>query len=417
MAGTARADRRAFRILWIGQFAAVGGLTVVVPLLPFYLAGLGLPDGEVAWWTAVSLAAPAVAQFVTAPLWGQSGDRHGHKAMVLRAHVGLALAVGLMALADTPEQFLACRLLQGACGGVVGATATYASTLAAPHHRGRVLGSLVSATGAGSLLGPLAGSLLVGRFGFAALFGCVAALLGVAAVLALILLPHRRTAPTDAHEARSQPTLRKVTSQIVAHPRTRTLILAGVLGQAAIYALVVAFAPQVAHITTSLSSATAWVGALQAATWAASLAGGPWWGIRNDRTAPPTSFAIAAACCAGAVALQGLPTSPELLVPLRIVQGFCFAALAQSVLHVVCHVVAEQARGTALGVANSLLDAGQVCGPLLGALAVNLLPRPGTFAAIAALLIAGASLAALGMRRPRDLHPPRAALAVPACPR
>ncbi|MEQ4724077.1 MFS transporter [Nonomuraea sp. B19D2] len=413
--GMARsADRRAFRILWFGQFAAVAGLTVVVPLLPFYLAGFGLPDGEVAWWTGVSLAAPAVAQLVTAPLWGMVGDRYGHKAMVVRAHAGLALAVGLMALADTPAEFLTCRLLQGACGGVVGATATYASTVVAPHRRGRALGSLFGATGAGSLLGPLAGSLLADRFGFDALFGGVAGLLFVAAVLALALLPRRTAGRPEATAEVERPALRDVLGRILGDPRSRALILAGLLGQAAVFALVVVFAPQVERITGSVSSATVWVGALQAATWAASLAGGPWWGIRNDRKVAPVSFAIAATCCAVAVALQGLPTSPELLVPLRIVQGFCFAALAQSVLHVVCHVVPEQARGTALGTANGLLDVGQVCGPLLGALAVGLLPPSATFAAIGSLLIAAAGLAALGARRRQAHHRPRAAYAVAA---
>lgn len=411
------ADRRAFRILWFGQFAATAGLTVVVPLLPFYLAGFGLPDGDVAWWTGVSLAAPAVAQLVTAPLWGMIGDRYGHKAMVVRAHAGLALAVGLMALAGTPAEFLACRILQGACGGVVGATASYASTLTAAHRRGRALGSLFGAIGAGSLLGPLVGSLLADRFGYGALFGSVAALLVVAAALALTALPRRETGPLEPYEpsqASERSSLRQVLRRIAADPRSRALVLAGLLGQAAVYALVVVFAPQVEHITASVSSATVWVGALQAATWAASLAGGPWWGLRNDRKAAPVSFATAAAGCALAVGLQGLPTSPELLLPLRIGQGFCFAALAQSVLHVVCQAVPAQARGTALGTTNGLLDAGQVCGPPLGALAACLLPPSATFAAIGALLIAAAGLAALGTRQ-RPAHPrPRAAGAAPA---
>ncbi|MPY81350.1 MAG: MFS transporter, partial [Actinophytocola sp.] len=72
--------RRAYSVLWFGQFAAVGGLTVVVPLLPFYLAGLGLRPDEVAWWTGLALTAPAVMQTLTAPLWGMIGDRYGHKA-------------------------------------------------------------------------------------------------------------------------------------------------------------------------------------------------------------------------------------------------------------------------------------------------------------------------------------------------
>ncbi|TJZ54178.1 multidrug efflux MFS transporter [Streptomyces piniterrae] len=416
-AATSRAaDRRAFQILWFGQFAAIAGLTVVVPLLPFYLAGLGLPAGEVAWWAGVSLAAPAVTNLISAPLWGMVGDRYGHKAMVVRAHAGLAVAVGLMALADTPGEFLVCRLLQGACGGVVGPTATYASTLAAPHRRGRVLGSLFGATGAGCLLGPLVGSMLAGRFGYGALFACVAGLLLVAALLALSMLPHRRTVPRHRPEAGERPTLREVLRRIAAHPLGRTLVLAGMLGQAAVFALVIVFAPQVERITVSVSSATVWVGVLQATMWAACLIGGPWWGRRNDRGGAPVSFAIAAACCALAVALQGLPTVPEFLVPLRIVQGFCFAALAQSVLYVVCQIMPEQARGTALGTTTGLLDIGQVCGPLFGALVTGLLPLSGTFVAIGTLLVAASGLALLGARPRRAHSRPPATPVVPALP-
>jgi MFS transporter, DHA1 family, staphyloferrin B biosynthesis exporter len=392
--------RRAYAILWFGQFTSVAGLTVVVPLLPFYLADLGLPAGAIPWWTGVALAAPAAAQLVTAPLWGVVGDRYGHKAMVVRAHAGLALAVGLMALADTPGEFLACRLLQGACGGVVSATTTYASSLAAAGRRGRALGGLFGATGAGCLLGPLVGSMLAGRFGFDALFGCVAALLVASTLLALALPPHPAPRQAPPHH----PTLRGVVGQLVRHRHSRHLLLAGLIGQAASYALVVAFAPRVASITDSIASATVWVGGLQAATWAASLLGAPWWGWRNDRRPAHTGFAVAAVCCGLAVASQALPTTPELLLPLRFAQGFCFAALAQSVLHVICAATPEQVRGTALGTTSGLLDLGQVSGPFLGALAASALPAPGAFAAIGALFGVSAGFAILSRR---NIHHPR----------
>jgi MFS transporter, DHA1 family, staphyloferrin B biosynthesis exporter len=393
-------DRRAFAILWFGQFTSVAGLTVVVPLLPLYLAGLGLPGAAIPWWTGVLLAAPAATQLVTAPLWGMVGDRYGHKTTVVRAHAGLAVAVGLMALADTPGEFLACRLLQGACGGVVSASTTYASSLAATGRHGRALGGLFSATGAGCLLGPLAGSVLAGRFGFGALFGCVAALLLASTVLTLTLLPHPKPQPWSQWTAIRRPTPGNAVTNLLHQRRTRYLLLAGLAGQAASYALVVVFAPRVERITDSIAAATVWVGGLQAATWAASLLGAPWWGWRNDRRPAHRGFAVAAACCGLAVALQALPTTPEMLLPLRFAQGFCFAALAQSVLHVVYAASPGTMRGTTLGTSNGLLDLGQVMGPFLGALAASMLPTPGAFAAIGVLLGVAAGLAVLSSRQP-----------------
>jgi MFS family permease len=394
--------RRGFVVLWLGQFAAVAGLTVVVPLLPFYLAGLGVPEHDLPWWTGLSLAAPAVTQMITAPLWGIVGDRYGRKAMVVRAHAGLALAVGLMALADGPGEFLGYRLLQGACGGVVAATATFASSLAPAERRGRALGGLFGAVAAGSLVGPLAGSLLATGYGYGALFGGIAALLALSSLSALVLLrePAERSRRVGAPQA-GGPTLRAAAGHLLRSPRSRHLLLAGVAGQAAVYALLVLFAPRVGQITGSVAAATVWVGALQAVTWAASLVGGPWWGHRNDRYRPELGFAMAAAGCALAVALQAVPTTAAGLLPLRVAQGFCFAALVPSVQHVVSRLVAERARGAGLGVAQALLDLGQVVGPLLGALAAALLPVPAAFAAVGALFGLAAALALFSARAAR----------------
>jgi len=391
-----KARRRAFAVLWTGQFAATAGLTVVVPFMPLYLGGLGVAPSDVLWWTAVSIAAPAITHLVSAPLWGLVGDRHGPKAMVVRAHAGLGLAVALMALARTPEVFLLCRLLQGACGGVVGATSTYASSLAAAHRRGRAFGGLFGATAAGALVGPLVGGLLAGELGFGVVFAGVAALLMVSGVVALAVLPEPARGERS-HDAFGR-SLAQVGATLLQVAHGRNLVLAGLAAQAAVFALVVVFATQVERITGSIGAAIVWVGVLQAVTWAASLAGGPWWGRRNDRRPAQRAFALAAACCGLVVALQAVPASPETLLPLRIAQGFCFAALAQSVLYVVAGLLAEPLRGTGLGLATGVLDLGQVVGPLFGAAAAALLPVPATFAAIGALL-GGAALLALRSER------------------
>lgn len=395
----ARALRRDFAALWLGQFVAVAGLTVVVPLLPFYLAELGTSPQHVPWWTGVSLAAPAVVQVLAGPLWGWVGDRCGRKVMVVRALAGLALSLGLMALATTPAQFLASRLLQGACGGVVAASATFASSLAAPGGRGRALGGLFSAVGAGSLVGPLLGGLLASRFGFGMLFAGVAALLLGAAVLAAALL--REPPGRAATAGRQLPSVREVTGWLLRSGHLRLLVLAGLAGQAAVYALVVVFAPRVGQISGSVQQATVWVGVLQATTWAASLIGAPWWGARNDRRRPQRSFVWAATGCGVAVALQAVPSDPGMLVPLRLLQGLCFAALAQSVLHVASHSMPDTAQGSGLGITSSLLELGQVLGPLFGALVASLLPPPGAFGAIAALFVLAAALAARSTQLPR----------------
>lgn len=389
---SAPATRRPFAILWFGQFVAVAGLTTVVPILPFYLAGLGVAGVQIPWWTSLALAGPALAQIAAGPLWGWVGDRYGRKAMVVRAQAGLALALGLMALADTAAQFVACRLVQGVFGGVVSANASFASTMAGHGRQGRAFGGLMSATAAGSLVGPLLGSLLAARFGFTALFTAVAVLMALCCLCSLALLP---TVRVGIQERKQQLSLGAASAFLVRQRGVARLLLGGLAAQAGVYALVVVFALRVEELSATTQSATVWVGSLQAITWAATLAGGIWWGWRNDRHSPQRSIVYAAVGCALAVALQALPTEPLWFVPLRVLQGFCFAALLPSVQHVVSRVAPEAGRGTCLALTMSVLGFGQVIGPAIGAASVGLIGSPGYFVALG-LLFAATALLALG---------------------
>ncbi|HGH5479632.1 TPA: MFS transporter, partial [Staphylococcus pseudintermedius] len=78
--------RRNFRTLWLGQFMAIAGLTVLVPLLPIYIASLKqLNVFEIQLWSGIAIAAPAITTMLASPLWGKLGDRLSRKWMVLRA--------------------------------------------------------------------------------------------------------------------------------------------------------------------------------------------------------------------------------------------------------------------------------------------------------------------------------------------
>jgi len=98
--------RKNFLVLWNGQFLAIAGLTVMVPILPFYMEELGVEGQQaIQFWTGLTLAAPAFTLGLASPVWGKIGDRWGRKWMVIRAIFGLGLIVCLMALAQTPLQF------------------------------------------------------------------------------------------------------------------------------------------------------------------------------------------------------------------------------------------------------------------------------------------------------------------------
>ena len=163
---------RNFRLLWLSQFISIAGLTILVPLLPIYIASLqALSVTEIQLWSGLAIAAPAITTMVSSPLWGKLGDKISRKWMVLRALLGLAVCLFLMSLCTTPLQFVVVRLLQGLFGGVVDASNAFATSEAPDDMRGKVLGKLQSAISAGSLVGPLIGGIVAAMIGFQSQIG------------------------------------------------------------------------------------------------------------------------------------------------------------------------------------------------------------------------------------------------------
>ncbi|MCS3780419.1 MFS transporter [Tsukamurella ocularis] len=389
-----RRATKTFSVLWFGQFAATAGLTILVPLTPFYLTDLGVRDGALSAWTGVSVAAPAVTYVLTGPIWGRLGDRYGPKSMVLRAYLGLAIAVAAMALAQTPLQFLLCRLAQGAFGGVAGATTTYAASIADDQQHGRMFGWLSNSTAVGALVGPLVGSVAVNWFGYSALFTATAALLLIACVLSATTLPNTSMTAANLENRWSEGVASAVA--VLRRKPLLPLIVAAILADSAVFGLVVVFAPRLSAITGSTASAIMWVGLLQALTWAGAAVIGPWWGRRNDRRDGGESFALASGMCAVAISLQSVAPTPLLMAPLRLVQGCSSAAFDQSVMHTVCRTVPNHIRGTAIGTTTALVGIGQIAGPLIAAVVATTVGITATFLVLALLvgIAAAISLAA-----------------------
>jgi MFS family permease len=74
--------------LWLAQFIAALGLSMIVPFLPFYLRRLGVQgERSIKIWSGLIYSAPFMISAFMQPVWGIWGDRKGRKPMVLRAMV------------------------------------------------------------------------------------------------------------------------------------------------------------------------------------------------------------------------------------------------------------------------------------------------------------------------------------------
>lgn len=382
-----RRRRRNLGVLWAAQFLNTAGLMMLVPVMPLHMAELGVADAEVGLWAGLGIAAPALPLAIITPLWGRLGDRVGRKWMVVRALVGLAAAMAVMAAATSAAVFVAGRLLQGSVGGVVEAAAGFVGADDEDEGRGSRLGRSFSATAAGALAGPLAGGVFVGSNGLRALMLAIATLAAVLGLLCTVVLREARNQPATAGPTvgpRCGPTgLRRAV-----HALGPGTLLAASAAYFGMYGLIPVYAEHVALLVEDPRSTGLWVGGLHAIMWAGTLVASSWWGRRNDRNGHPVrTLALASAVGALAILAQVWPLHVAALIPLRLVQGFCFAALAQSLFLHASRVAAADQRATYVGTANSALLAGQFAGPLAAGASLAVLPPP--VAVLATALVVG----------------------------
>jgi MFS family permease len=146
-------------ILMITAFIDMVGLLMVIPLLPFYAKSLG-QGGLIVGMLVSSFA---VAQLLTAPMWGRMSDAYGRRPALLVGLSGSAIAYVIFGFALSLPHALfflfLSRLVQGAGGGTVSVIQAYVADATEPEERAKALGWLSAATNAGVAIGPVLGSL------------------------------------------------------------------------------------------------------------------------------------------------------------------------------------------------------------------------------------------------------------------
>ena len=141
-------------VLMFTAFLDMVGTLIVIPLLPFYASRMG-GGGLV---VGVLVSAFAVAQLLSAPLWGKFSDRFGRRPTLLVALGASVIAYIIFGYATSLLMLFLARIVQGAGGGTVGVIQAYVADATEPKDRAKSLGWLSAATNLGVALGPVLGS-------------------------------------------------------------------------------------------------------------------------------------------------------------------------------------------------------------------------------------------------------------------
>ncbi len=179
--------------LLVGFFMILVDATIVAVANPAIMATLGVGYDAVIWVTSAYLLAYAVPLLVA----GRLGDRYGPKNVYLLGLTVFTLASLWCGLADTIGVLVAARVLQGVGAALLTPQTLSVITRTFPAHRRGVAMSVWGATaGVATLVGPLAGGVLVDHLGWQWIFfvNVPVGLVGLA--LAVRLVP---TLPTQSH--------------------------------------------------------------------------------------------------------------------------------------------------------------------------------------------------------------------------
>ncbi len=144
-------------ILFVTAFVDMVGLTMILPLLPFYATSFGATATTV----GLLIAAFSVAQLGVAPVWGRFSDRYGRRPAILAGLLVTALAYLLFAFAGSIAALLVSRIVQGVGGGTIGVIQAYVADASPVERRTRSLGWLSAVTSLGAVAGPAFGALMI----------------------------------------------------------------------------------------------------------------------------------------------------------------------------------------------------------------------------------------------------------------
>ncbi|WP_438004317.1 MFS transporter [Sorangium sp. So ce321] len=183
--------------IFLTVFVDVLGLTLVLPLLPFYAEHFGASELVV----GVLAASYAVCQLVSGPILGRISDRAGRKPTLLASQTGTFIGFLVLGSASSLWMLFLGRIIDGLTAGNLTIAQAYISDVTRPEDRTKAFGLIGIAFGSGFLLGPAITGELASRFGYGAPAYGAAVLSLTSIFLTATLLPAKPVVPVASPEA------------------------------------------------------------------------------------------------------------------------------------------------------------------------------------------------------------------------
>lgn len=182
------------------------GLTMLIPLLPFYARTFGASAQQVGGLLSIY----AFFSLISGPPLGRLSDRFGRKPVLLASQLGTFLGLLLMASAWSLWVVFLARIIDGATAGNITVAQAYIADVSKPSERAKAFGFLGIAFGVGFLIGPASTAFVASHFGDRAAVLVAAGLSLTSLIATLVLLPANPPKPEPEPGQPEMPEPRRV---------------------------------------------------------------------------------------------------------------------------------------------------------------------------------------------------------------
>jgi MFS family permease len=378
--------RRNLFVAMFGAFTTIVAMTLLLPFLPIYVEQLGETDpAAIVQWSGIAFGATFASAALVAPLWGRLADLYGRKLMLVRASLGMAVAMSLMGMAQTVWQLVALRLLAGVLGGYASGSMVLVATQTPRERTGWALGTMSSAIMAGNLVGPIIGGVAPQWIGIRNTFLCAGAVIFVAFLATLFLIREEKRPPGTPRP--------KVQGAWAAIPDKRPIIAmltTGMLLMVANMSIEPIITVYVAQLVPDASQVTLVSGFAMSAAALGSILSASRLGRLADRIGHWTVICGGLLVSALLLIPQAFVVAGWQLVGLRFLMGLALGGLLPCIASVIRHTAPEGGAGGILGYSTSAQYTGQVVGPLAGGFVGGHVGMRAVFLGTAVLMAGGA---------------------------
>lgn len=322
------------------------------------------------------------------PIWGRLADRYGRKSVLVRASLGLSIAMPLIGLSQNIYELVALRVLAGLIGGYAAGAIVLVATQTPKDRTGWALGLLSTGVMAGNLIGPLIGDLLPHVIGIRAIFFGAGAELFVAFLLTAFCITETPTKPKADVQKHGQSSWSLVPNPpIIVAMVSTTLIF--IIGNISIEPIITIYVQQ---LGTPGSRIEMVAGIVMASSALASIAAAPRIGYLADRVGHWNVIIVSLFLASALLIPQEFITSSWQLIGLRFLMGLVLAGILPCVSAMIRINVPDEIAGGILGYSTSAQFMGLVLGPMLGGIVGGHMGIRSVFFFTSSLMLFAASL-------------------------